>query len=109
MTPDVYFVFRLFRIFSKSVVDYKEGILLEFARVTDRFKPKFWVILSRFFLTLSCETLCAISYDRSKMTSLELWRQEKIAKNHKKSKISNKTNTVGDFHVVTTCDDTFWN
>ena len=32
-----------------------------------------------------------------------------IGKNRKKQKISNKTNTVGEFHVVTICDDTSWN
>ena len=32
-----------------------------------------------------------------------------IGKNRKKSKISNKRNTVGDFYKVTNCDDTLLN
>ena len=32
-----------------------------------------------------------------------------IGKNRKKSKISDKRNTVGDFYKMTDCDDTLWN
>ena len=58
--------------------DFFYGILLEFARVTDLFKWKFLVILSRFLLKLSFETLGAISYDRPKNAMFSITEIGKI-------------------------------